>query len=195
MIKQYNHHNPLATFDLDGDERRFDQDKFKKWMNKFFCINELIHDKSQTKIFDWSGVAVTTDGVKSSLHYSRVQMQGMIEQDAIVDFGQLNVDDDDDDDDDVSGGGCITTSNEKNKDDSGGGRFAKDDEKKNDDATKVSSEWTEISSINIDDSTVASIIEVGENDMILSNDPGRCNIMFVIAFDAQKNIIFIKVLT
>ena len=83
-------------------------------MIKFFCINELIHDKSQTKIFDWSGVAVTTDGVKSSLHYSRVQMQGVIEQDAIVDFGQLNlhdvaiddvidenVDDDDDNDDDV----------------------------------------------------------------------------------------------
>ena len=89
-------------------------------MIKFFCINELIHDKSQTKIFDWSGVAVTTDGVKSSLHYSRVQMQGVIEQDAIVDFGQLNlhdvaiddvidenVDDDDDNDDDVSGMGQI----------------------------------------------------------------------------------------
>jgi hypothetical protein len=50
-------------------------------------------------------------------------------------------------------------------------------------------------SINIDDSTVASVIEVGGNDMILSNNPGRCNIMFVIAFDAQKNILFIKVLT
>jgi hypothetical protein len=108
VIKQYNHHNPLATFDLDGDERRFDQDKFKKWMNKFFCINELIHDKSQTKkIFDWSGVAVTTNGVKSSLHYSRVQMQGVIEQGVLVDFGQLNVDDDGDNDDDVLVGGVL----------------------------------------------------------------------------------------
>ena len=57
---------------------------------------------------------MTTDGVKSSLHYSRVQMQGVIEQDAIVDLGQLNLHDvaiddviDENVDDDEGDGGEI----------------------------------------------------------------------------------------
>jgi hypothetical protein len=46
--------------------------------------------------------------------------------------------------------------------------------------------WTEILSSTEDVSSIASIIVVGNNDMVLSNDPGRSNIMFVIAFDAWK---------
>ncbi len=59
----------------------------------------------------------------------------------------------------------------------------------------VSSVWTEILSSTEDVSSIASIIVFGNNDMVLSYDPGRSNIMFVISFDANGNVLFIKVLT
>ncbi len=56
--------------------------------------------------------------------------------------------------------------------------------------------WSEIQSSSTEDiASVASIIVVGNNDMVLSNDPGRSNIMFVIAFDADGNVLFVKYLT
>jgi hypothetical protein len=62
--------------------------------------------------------------------------------------------------------------------------------------SSVSSVWSEIQSPSTEDvASVALIIVVGNNDMVLSNDPGQSNIMFVIAFDADGNVLFVKYLT
>jgi hypothetical protein len=190
VLNQYNSSNPLETFDLGkGGDKNFSQHLFKKYMNKLFCINELIHAKSPSKMFRWSGVGVTTDGVKSSLHYSRVQ--SMVEQVAPpVAPGQYQIQDDvhqiqDDvanidilDEDDMS----VNEAEIEN--------FIINDEIYFEDGA-----WTEVTDDDTNDSSVASIVEIRENDMILSNDPGRSNIMYIIAFDAQKRILFVKTLT
>ncbi len=57
---------------LDCARNTFDRPKIKKWFQRLFYISELIQNQSQSKQFDWIGVAITTQGVKALLHYERI---------------------------------------------------------------------------------------------------------------------------
>ena len=57
---------------LNCSKNTFDLPIFRKWFKKLFYIGGLIHNQSQSKQFHWTGVAITTDGVKASLHYERI---------------------------------------------------------------------------------------------------------------------------
>ena len=60
-----------TNWDFKSSKNTFKQPQFKKWFKKLFYIGGLIGKTSPSKEFNWTGVAITTDGVKASLHYDR----------------------------------------------------------------------------------------------------------------------------
>ena len=97
VLKQYIY-DYEPTWILRWTEHTLGFPQYKKWLKILFHITELLPDRSTSKIFKWSGVSITTDGVKASLHYQRLKNQLGEEASHNTD----NVDPNDDKVDDVS---------------------------------------------------------------------------------------------
>ncbi len=77
VLKQYIKYYK-TNWELNCTKDSFKQPQFRKWFKKLFYIGGLIDKNSPSKKFDWTGVAITTDGVKASIHYDRINLPAQV---------------------------------------------------------------------------------------------------------------------